>query len=258
MKEENKKITKHDFYFEVPLYEQVSMQDIEDKIFDGDVDAYSAKNKIDTTYKISASRMSHYEYEDFYNYFKVTLTCKRKDNDILKYFVLIQGASLIKVGQYPSLADIQFAQIGKKYDKLLSKEDLTELKRAIGLAAHGVGAGSFVYLRRIFEKLIMKTFTENSSNLTLNKEEFKKLRMIDKIESLQDFLPKQLLEMKEIYGILSNGVHDLTEDQCRKYFPALKLSIELILDDRIEMEKKKRKDEQVKSAIKEISKELKN
>ena len=40
----------------------------------------------------------------------------------------------------------------KQYDKELRKPDLKEFTRAIGLAANGVGIGSFVYLRRIFER----------------------------------------------------------------------------------------------------------
>lgn len=42
----------------------------------------------------------------------------------------------------------------RKYDKVLSGERLKEFTRASGLAANGVGIGSFVYLRRIFEELI--------------------------------------------------------------------------------------------------------
>jgi hypothetical protein len=58
-----------------------------------------------------------------------------------------------KMGQYPSLADLVTAEI-RKYRKFLGADAHREFSRAIGLAAHGVGIGSFIYLRRILENLI--------------------------------------------------------------------------------------------------------
>ncbi len=45
-------VTKHDFFFETPLYELLDYKTIDEisLLFDGDVDAYSAKNTTDTTY----------------------------------------------------------------------------------------------------------------------------------------------------------------------------------------------------------------
>ena len=37
---------------------------------------------------------------------------------------------------------------------------MREFTKAIGLAANGVGIGSFVYLRRIFENLVFQAFDE--------------------------------------------------------------------------------------------------
>ena len=42
----------------------------------------------------------------------------------------------------------------KKYRKILGKEKYGEFGRAVGLYTHGIGIGSYVYLRRIFENLI--------------------------------------------------------------------------------------------------------
>jgi hypothetical protein len=256
-KNSNKKISKHEFYFETPLYASTNIEELEAALFEGDVDAYSAKNGIETTYEIHNTRVGDY-YSDFYSYLKVSLKCKRKNNDILKYFVLLEKNAVIKVGQDPSLADIQFAEIGKKYDKYLSREDLKEFKRAIGLAANGVGVGSFVYLRRIFEKLISQTFNENKDNIACLPEQFITKRMVEKVEILKQFLPKQLVEMKLIYTILSQGVHELSEEECLSYFPALKLSIELILEEQIEIEKENARQKEVTQTILKITQDLKN
>lgn len=249
-------ISKHDFYFEVPLYEELDLDSIEESFLDGDVDAYSAKNHDNTTYEISAERLSRFSTHELYKYFSVQLDCKRKDNDTLVFFVYIKNKKVVKVGQNPSLADIQFEKIGKKYDKILTQEDLTNYRKAIGLAAHGVGAGSFVYLRRIFENLINNTYQENKSEL--NQPDFISKRMSEKVELLVDYLPKQIKEMDALYGVISKGVHELSEDECRKYFPALRLSIELILDEKIEEAVKKEKDIKVKESLSEINSILKN
>ena len=81
--------------------------------------------------------------------------------------------------------------------------------------------------------------------------------MVDKVELLKNYLPNQLLEMKNVYKVLSKGVHELSEQECLKYFPALKLSIELILEQKIEMEAKRKQDEEVKRQLEEINKEIK-
>lgn len=251
-----KKISKHEFYFETPLYEVIEIDKLDNGLFRDDVDAYSAKNGIDTTYKISERSMGNQYESIFENFYKVTLTCKRKDNDVLIFFIFYDENNVIKVGQDPSLADIQFAEIGKKYDKYLSRDELKEFKRAIGLAAYGVGVGSFVYLRRIFENLIYQAFNENEKEIGITKGEFSLKGMEDKVNLLKSYLPNQLVAMKNIYFILSKGIHELNEQICLKYFPAMKLSIELVLEQKIDMEVQRKRDQEVKKQIENISKEI--
>ncbi len=124
------------------------------------------------------------------------------------------------------------------------------------MVAPGGGAGSFVYLRRIFENLIVGTYAANKGKLAITESEFQTQRMTEKITTLKDFLPSQLVEMKSIYGILSKGVHELTEEECLSYFGAMKLSIELILEQKIELEQKSERDKAAKAQIAVIHKTL--
>ncbi len=71
----------------------------------------------------------------------------------VEFFLYITGGLIQKVGQFPSLADIANDE-SKAYSSVLKGTDARELHTAIGLAAHGVGIGSYVYLRRVFEHLI--------------------------------------------------------------------------------------------------------
>lgn len=254
-------MNKHDFYFEVPLYKWVEVSNLEKNLFENEVDAYSSKNSSDTTYSIEKIRLQTLdgwcsELGISTGYFFIKLNCKRKEDDILRFFILLESERICKLGQWPSMADLQFAEMGKKYDKVLPDADLKNLKKAVGLVTHGVGAGSFVYLRRIFENLIFETFENNSDQVGIAEADFKTQRMMDKVETLKNFLPPQLVEMKSIYSILSNGVHELSEEDCLRYFAPLKLSIELILDQKIEMLQKQQKDAQVKKQLQEISQQI--
>jgi hypothetical protein len=87
------------------------------------------------------------------------IACVRDDNHRISFNIRAIDRVIQKVGQFPSFADIANDE-SKKYRNLLSKEDAAELHKAIGLAAHGVGIGAYVYIRRIFERLIHSRFAE--------------------------------------------------------------------------------------------------
>lgn len=263
--EQTKKVTHHEFYFETPLYTEIDNVNLADDILQGDVDGINPHRSYDTTYDIIARRLRDYvgtnahggtvvsrfigTDEESSHYCFVKLKCKRNTSDCLYYFIYRDDEKTIKLGQHPSLADIQFSDLDKKYNEVLDKDNLFLLKRAIGLAAHGTGAGSLVYLRRIFEGLIKESYEKHKDSLGLDEAEFLKKRMNEKVECLKDHLPTELVEMKPLYGVLSQGVHELTEEECLSYFPALKLSIELILDRKIEDEAKAKRAKEVKAQL---------
>jgi len=260
-------VNKHDFYFETPLYELLEYSQIPEinELFDKDVDAYSSRNNTDTTYaidydwveKINTKYINSYT-EYYVGFGLVTLQCKRKTNDTLRFFVYNDQINkvIMKVGQMPSIADLQFSDIERKYENVLEKQYLDEFKKAIVSASHGYGVAAFVYLRRIFENLILVTFRANASNLKITEQKFLLKRMEEKIGFLKKILPSQLIAMKSIYGILSLGVHQLNENDCLTYFQPLKLSIELILDQKIKEDEEKKRDEDVKKQIQQITQKI--
>ena len=138
----------------------------------------------------------------------------------------------------------------------MDRRDLKEFKKAIGLAAHGTGIGSFVYLRRIFENLIEDAYQQNKNSLGIEEIEYRKLRMTEKVSTLSAHLPSQLVKMKSVYSILSKGIHELDEKECLAYFDVTKLAIELILDQKIEEDRKKKRDADVLQKIAEIESKL--
>ena len=165
--------------------------------------------------------------------------CSMNEDHHLDYIVLTTDTSMMKIGQYPSVADMTFPKLDA-YKHVISKEDRKELGTAIGLFASGVGAGSYVYLRRILERIIYKA--KETAVDTVNDEKFEQAKMAERIKMLEGYLPETLTKNTIIYGILSKGIHELSEEECLRYFPVVKECIYQILG-MWESERKKQADE---------------
>ena len=135
---------------------------------------------------------------------------------------------------------------------------IDQFTKAIGLAANGIGIGSFVYLRRIFENLIFDAYNEAKNDNAIDEKQFDSMRMDERIKSLKGYLPSFIVENNGIYGILSKGIHELTEEECLAYFDCMRKSIELILDERLELLANKKKIEEVKKTLNAITSQIKN
>jgi len=105
------------------------------------------------------------------------------------------------------MADIAESEI-QNYRNILKEDKYREFNRAVGLNAHGIGTGAFVYLRRIFENLIKEAYDSVKSEISLGEEEFRLKRMDEKIkenETAQKIkkFKFDLTEIKE--GLKSKG-----------------------------------------------------
>lgn len=172
----------------------------------------------------------------------ISFRCTRDHNHSLLFDLLVTDNKIIKIGQYPSFADICVGDT-TKYKSVLGNI-YREYSMALGLFSHGIGVGSFVYLRRIIESLVYGKFNEVASTIGVDKESFIHSDFKDKIVTLKDYLPHALAENKNVYNIVSKGIHELDESECIELFPYIKTGIELILDDVI-AEKERREKEKV-------------
>lgn len=192
------------------------------------------------------------EYGDrshFNNYvFDLSFNCSRNANHKAVFIFLAHKGVLRKIGQTPSLADISVPDL-RKYRPVLGDERFRELTRGVGLASHGVGIGAFVYLRRVFECLVEQAHVEASEDSGWSEEAYDHSRMDKKIDLLKAHLPEFLVKNRALYGILSTGVHALAEAECLSAFPAVRLAIELVLDDLLEKHERQAK---VKVAAKSL------
>lgn len=243
-----------DFCLTVPLYEQFQYDDEKQngffslEQFEGTLDFHCqecGQHSVFTARKNNYSTNSHYT-----NYvFPLLFRCSRNNAHQALFFFRAHRGILQKIGQIPSLADLALPDLCK-YRKVLGSERFRELTRAIGLATHGVGVGAFVYLRRIFESLIDDAHSVASADPGWEEDTYSRARMDEKIGLLKDHLPDFLVKSRSIYGILSVGVHTLSEADCLNAFPAVRLAIELILDDLLEQHERQSK---LKSAAESLA-----
>lgn len=243
-----------DFCLTVPLYEKFAYDNAKDNPFfaveqyEGTLDFFCpecGERSVFAVRKNNYNQNSHYV-----NYFfSLLFNCSRNNSHTALFVFRAHRGILQKIGQIPSLADLALPDL-RKYRPVLGDDRHRELTRAIGLTTHGVGIGAFVYLRRVFESLIEEAHDKAKSESSLDDVAYSRARMDEKIGMLKEQLPPFLVQNRGLYGILSVGVHTLSEEECLAAFPAVKLAIELILDELLEEHERQAK---LKSAAKSIA-----
>lgn len=230
-----------EFIFNVPLYTKITISEDDQIIrdlcaYELRVDGYNPIAGVDSTYRLIYGL--DYQFINVEDVKEIRFDCQRYGQSLLVYVHYNTPEGYIeKVGQYPSVADIAIAQI-KQYSKVLGKQYLKDFTRAIGLAANGVGTGSYVYLRRIFEHLVDEISKRAVKNGEIDEPTFNACKMDKKLKMIGNYLPEVMKDNKPLYGVLSKGIHELTEDECLKYFSIVRQVIELILDE-LEYERQK-------------------
>lgn len=188
---------------------------------------------------------SGFEIQYLFNQYKnqryaLCYSCTRDNKHIIQFDLNFIGDKIIKIGQFPSVADLAIPEITKY--KVVLGDYYKEFSKAIGLFAHGIGIGSFVYLRRILENLVFDIFNQNKDELNVAEADFLCLKFDQKIDKLKDYLSVTFVKNKNVYGIVSKGIHELSEEECIEMFPCIKVGIEMILDDLLTEKGRKEKE----------------
>ncbi len=217
-------------------------------------------------YKDLANKNFSGRYQEFTNevfeenkILQMNFECTSKHKH--KFYVILQLTDdnyLIKTGQYPSILD--FDNSLREYKKVSkNKGVLKELNNAAILITHNMGVGAFLYLRRIFEKLIFEQFQKAKSEHKINEQEFMEARIKEKVSMLYQngYIPSYLAETNPfLYDILSKGIHELDEQECKLHYNVLRDAIILILEEKIDMEKKEKLKEFTKNKLNKIHEKL--
>jgi hypothetical protein len=285
------------YYFELPLYRKISFEEsnaseIAVMLFPANltIDTYCADCKRESTFFCQRkgislntgpnprldmlghggtpdsmiSRQCHImrrafeAYQRDNSFVNVDYLCVRNQSHKILFVFCLSNNSIEKVGQHPSIATLSFNEI-KRYKKLLGDQLFSEYSKCIGLFAHGIGIGSFVYLRRIIENYILKrAYAQAKNQEDWSEEKFLSARILERIQMVKNFLPKIFYENKIIYSILSKGIHELTEDECKSFFSPLRAIIEMSLDEILAEEEKLKKLNFLNKSISGINDAIKN
>lgn len=144
-------------------------------------------------------------------------------------FETLGNGELIKVGQYPWPR--YFSQkINDDIFKILDDNERTYYMLSIKSQDNNLNIASFVYLRRVFESLIAKAIKKSSTDFT-GKKVKEQIKQLVKEGLLNEILNNTGYNV--LYTLLSDGIHNLTEEQCKEQFDLLKSAIEIILEDEI-------------------------
>lgn len=195
-------------------------------------------NYANTPVTVDQQKKLELDYQTFitkYNFINISFKCSRNEVHKMQvsFYLDKYSSTLMKIGQYPSYSDLNNEELDE-YKKELG-DYYNEYVKSIRLFGSGIGCGSYVYLRRIFEYLIEKIHLEvkekekwdSNTNAMYSKSEIK-----DKIKMLKNDLPQFLVDNRlQIYSILSKGMHELTEHECVRYYPILKRTILFILEE---------------------------
>ncbi len=152
----------------------------------------------------------------------VNIVCLRRQH-FYTYILHVSDTAFQKVGQKPSMADIAFGEL--KAIPGVDKQDRKELGRALGLFAHDTPLGAFVYLRRVFERMIERAHERHFQKQGSHLEKWLDWRMGERIEALADELPAVVRSNSSVWGLLSKGIHELSDEEAEVLFPLVKAVI---------------------------------
>lgn len=162
------------------------------------------------------------------NYISKSFKCPNVSDgshNISFIFKVIEG-SLYKIGQYPSLDDMNRFKQNKV--KEITREIFTELNQAHDLFASGSVNKAYIILREILDKRIItpKFLSKNFSGLK-NKE----VSISEKISFLKSDLPEILIHDEGLIHFLKKRAEDVKINESKHYFEIIYYAILIIVEN---------------------------
>lgn len=142
------------------------------------------------------------------------------------YYLQVQ-----KVGQYPAWS----IEMDKELENMIG-DHAEYYKRGLICESQSYGIGAYAYFRRVTEDVIDDLLEsildlveeEEKKEYKEKLEEVRKEKIAEKkINLVKDLLPKSLQvdgmnPLKELYGVLSEGIHDKTDEECMEKAEAIR------------------------------------
>ena len=161
------------------------------------------------------------------------------------FLFYFDGTSIIKLAQYPSLYDVSRDEL-KKYQKneLIDKNSFKEIYKAETCASSGYYVAAYTYMRRVYETMLLSVFDQNKEEIGLTEDDFRKLHSDKKLEAIKDYLAIDDEIYLPLYGLLSAGIHAMTEEQCCEDYNVLKpILLDILAEQKAKKEKESKRKE---------------
>jgi len=154
-----------------------------------------------------------------------------------------------KIGQYPDWN----IEMDKELEKMLG-EHTKYYKRGLICESQSYGIGAYAYFRRITEDVIdellesiLDLVEEDEKEQYIGRlEDVKKEKIAEKkINLVKDLLPKSLQvdgmnPLKELYEVLSQGIHNETDEECMEKAEAIRGILVFLVNQVIRTKKDKK------------------
>jgi len=167
--------------------------------------------------------------------FSKELACKRAEHKVTFHFQIEDG-KLLKVGQYPSIAEINFGE-ALDFAEALGEQRARDLNKAIELAGLGAGLGAYIYLKKVFLSLLedahQKAKLKKSSSKHWDEACYSNAAISDKVKLLSLHMPSIIVQHPEYYAILDRNLDQLSDQECLNRFNPLKTAVLVIADERL-------------------------
>lgn len=189
--------------------------------------------------------------------FKCTMNSKHYQTMSLLYTLKDNVVEIRKIGQKPINIDLK-ETYSNEYKKILESYDaFDDYRHYEQSASRNLLAGACTYLRRVLEKMIHVKLSKTGKS----KEELKELKYVeDKIEAVKDQFDDDVQDiLTQSYGLLSQGIHELDNNQIEEFYKSMLEVINIQLEaekEKLECEAKRKK---LRSEINEaVAKNKKN
>ncbi|NIE95177.1 hypothetical protein F3J02_01545 [Acinetobacter sp. Tr-809] len=184
---------------------------------------------------LSYNKSKEMNFADF-----TCVSCNKHSKFFLLYAEKIEGSiiNITKIGEFP--------QKELKRSKALSKffkSDKEEYNKAVICMANGYGVASYAYMRRIVENNILSLLEQiqevvaQDSDIAKSINELKATSpMSDRIKIANNALPDYLKPdgfnpLGQIYGLLSDGVHSLSDSECLDKAENIQACLEFLISE---------------------------
>jgi hypothetical protein len=97
---------------------------------------------------------------------------------------------------------------------------------------------------------------EGGAHKALPWAEFDNARMPERVRLVASELPTFIVDHPELYGVLSKGVHQLTEEECGRELPVLQRCMTLIAEQRLERKMREKREAETKALLSEAASRL--